>query len=186
MSKLDPRLFDKEANIKALMKAFEKEPSKRYGGWLSSNHGQFLPNIKHIPRGGFKSDDLVDPETGLPKGNAVFGMVMLPLLEDYYKVLDTGDYELLDSLFKRGFPINFISPFTGSPTIHALASTCSRKALEVLFAQPGVDYLIRDRVGRLASECAFVLGDDVELAEILSAKEKEQADRNGVRLKRRE
>lgn len=186
MGKLDPRLFDKEGNAKALMEAFQKEPPQRYGGWLGSNNRLPSQNIKHIPRGGFKADDLIDPETGLPKGNAAFGMVMLPLLEDYYKVLDTGDYELLDNLFNKGFPINFTSPYTGSPTIHALASTCSRKALDVLFVQLGVDYLLRDRLGRLASECAFVLGDDVELAEILSAKEKEQADRNGVRLKRRE
>jgi hypothetical protein len=145
-----------------------------------------LPNIKHIPRGGFKADDLFDPETGLPKGNAAFGVLMLPLLEDYYKVLDTGDYELLENLFSRGFPINFISPYTGIPTLHSLAATCSRMALSVLFAQPGVDYLLRDRKGRLASECAFVFGDDVDLAQILSTKEKEQAEREGRKIKRRE
>lgn len=110
---------------------------------------------------------------------------MLPLLEDYYKVLDTGDYNLLEKLFEKGFPVNFVSPYTGMPTLHALASTRSRPALKVLLAQPDVDYLLRDKKGRLGSECAFRFSGDRKLAQILSEKEKEQAERQGIKVTRR-
>lgn len=143
MSKLDPRLFDKDRNSEALKDAFCRE-----------------------------SGVSVMPD-------------MLPLLEDYYKVLDTGDYDLLENLFEKGFPVNFISPYTGMPTLHALASTCSRRAINVLAAQPDVDYLLRDRAGCLASECAFRFSGDPELAQILAEKEKAQAEQKGVKLTRR-
>jgi hypothetical protein len=167
MAELDPRLFDKDSNREAMTDAFSRESSERYNGiWSDSNTDRFMPDIKDLPRLGSTPD-------------------MLPLLEDYYKVLDTGDYDLLENLFEKGFPINFVSPYTGAPTLHALAATCSRMALKVLHAQPGVDYLLRDRSGRLASECAFLFSGDPELAQIISEKEKEQADRQEVKLTRR-
>lgn len=123
MSKLDPRLFDKEKNIRALIEAFGREAPRRQHGWTFSNQQRFLQNIKKIPRVGFKADDLIDPETGLPVGNAVFGFMMLPFLEDYYTVLDTGDYGLLESLFLQAFPVNFISPYAGLRFSRSLRST---------------------------------------------------------------
>lgn len=85
----------------------------------------------------------------------------------------------------KGGNVNERLPGTGETVLHVAAATGARDALRLLIQIEGCDFLIRDNCGRLASEVAFVVGNDPAVARLLRIKERKQAKKQGVDLLRR-
>jgi ankyrin repeat protein len=98
---------------------------------------------------------------------------------------DCGDDERLAEFVAQGFPLDVTEPGTGATALHIAAAGGARRAVMTLIESGRVDFLIRDREGRLASEMAGVYGDDPAMARLLRIKERKQADAQGIRLTRR-
>ena len=104
---------------------------------------------------------------------------------DFLKAARRGNPVRLQTAIDEGASINEQDPLTGLTALHIVAAGGARKALRVLFNAGEVDFLIRDKEGRLASELAYLHGRDVAMARLLGIKERKQADAEGVRLTRR-
>ena len=121
----------------------------------------------------------IEAEVNLPPG-------LYQLLPEYYRATNTGNAEKLHDIFNsKGFPVNYKDPLSGLTALHVLAGSCARKGLVVLLRHPDVDFLIRDKQGRLASEYAMVYSDDAEMALSIMEKENEQGERMGIKVTHR-
>lgn len=96
-----------------------------------------------------------------------------------------GFAKRIEPYLEHGMPVNFQESSTGQTALHVAASSRARKIVKRLVATGEVDFLIRDRQGRLASEHANLFGRDPVLARYLGIKERKQADAQGIRLTRR-
>lgn len=110
---------------------------------------------------------------------------LISLIPEYYAVIDFAHPDKIQAFFEKGFPVNFQNPVDGTTAMHVLAGTRSRSGIVVLAAIGEYDFLLRDHKGRLASEYAFLFGDDSGLATYLRLCEKKQAEAQGVKLTRR-
>ena len=73
---------------------------------------------------------------------------------------------------------------TGETALHAAAGSRARPAIRVL-VQHWPDFLIRDRQGRLASELAYLYGEDPAMAHLLGIRERKNAIATGRDVRRR-
>jgi len=96
-----------------------------------------------------------------------------------------GDAATIMSFLNAGFPANWQDPETGEAALHVAAACKARKVLRILLDTGFCDYLLRDAQGRLASELAYLFGEDPAAARLLGNKERKQAEAQGVALKRR-
>jgi len=184
MRKKDPQLIDLPALRSALVQAFELEPKKVRQSWLFSSFGRGKPSVE-IPRAGFQETSDIDSETGIANNLLPYVEEMLRLLPEYYRAVHTGNTEKLKAIFDKGFPVNFINPVTQLTALLSLAGSHGKKGIKVLLEMDSVDYLIRDREGRLASEMAIMYSNDVDMAIILMEKEDAQGEREGIKVTRR-
>ena len=68
----------------------------------------------------------------------------------------------------------------GMTPLHYAAAYNARPCLRVLLKIGNLNYLIKDKKGRYASELAFEYGKDYAVGRLLAKKEAEQAAREGV------
>jgi hypothetical protein len=75
--------------------------------------------------------------------------------------------------------------FQSRAPVRVSAATRARKVLRVLLDCGLCNFLLRDKGGRLASELAYLFGQDPAAARLLGVKERRQAEAQGIKLKRR-
>jgi ankyrin repeat protein len=110
---------------------------------------------------------------------------MRQLVDEFLDSAENGDEERLAKLIAQGVPVNYKRKSTGATALHYIAAYDARPAFRVLIKSKDVDYLARDKQGRLASELAFVGGCDTAMARLLRIKEVKQAQALGIRVTRR-
>ena len=103
---------------------------------------------------------------------------------DFVEAARDGDGDLVRAFMEEGFPIAYSDPRTGETALHAAAGSQARPAIRVL-TQHWPDFLIRDRSGRLASELAYLYGEDPAMAHMLGIKERKNAIATGRHVSRR-
>src|SRR5260370_3612469 len=79
-----------------------------------------------------------------------------------------GDAKKMKELLSRGLPVNLIDPDDRAAALHYIAAYDARPALRVVMKSDKLDYLVRDREGRLPSELAREFGHDVARARLLA------------------
>ena len=112
--------------------------------------------------------------------------IMAVLGEEYLAAAERGDETDLHDFIEEGFPVTWQDPENGLTALHIAAGCQARKALRVLLATDQCDFLLRDNHGRLASEMAYLYGEDVAVARLLRNRERKQAEAQGIKLTRRE
>ncbi|MBD3661747.1 MAG: ankyrin repeat domain-containing protein [Arenibacter algicola] len=79
--------------------------------------------------------------------------------------------------------INMQDPSTGATALHYAAAMKARPILNWLAKFKGIDYLILDKKGRLASVIAFEVAKDPVIGRFLAKKENEQARERGIDIR---
>lgn len=85
----------------------------------------------------------------------------------------------------EGFGVNEQDKNTGETALHIAAACRAHKVLKVLLETEKCDFLLRDKKGRLASEMAYLHGNDPAVARLLGIKERKQGDAQGIKVTRR-
>ncbi len=111
--------------------------------------------------------------------------LMLRLGEGFLEAAERGNTDALQIFIEEGFPVTWQDPENGSTALHIAAACQARGVLRVLLKNDDMDFLLRDHKGRLASEMAYLYGDDVAVARLFGNKERKQADAQGINLTRR-
>lgn len=110
---------------------------------------------------------------------------MSALGREFLHIARRGNLRMLSGFIEEGFPVNWQDARTGQCALHVGAAAKSRKALVILVECARCDFLLRDKEGRLASELAFLFGDDPAVARWLRIHERQQAAERGIILTRR-
>lgn len=110
----------------------------------------------------------------------------MAVCEQFMEAVERGrSEEVLRMINQEGVPVDYQDPVTGKSALHVAATSCARPVVLALINTGKCNYLLRDKKGRLASEMAFVYGDDPALARLLRIKEVKQAESEGIKLTRR-
>ncbi|MBV9693921.1 MAG: hypothetical protein JO261_09480, partial [Alphaproteobacteria bacterium] len=110
---------------------------------------------------------------------------MISLGREFLKAARRGNPQMLGAFIEEGFPANYQSPQTGQTALHISAATKARMALRILVGCGRCDYLLRDHQGRLASELAYLFGEDRPATRWLRIHERRQAKAQRIKLTRR-
>lgn len=110
---------------------------------------------------------------------------MISLGREFLKAARRGNPQMIGAFIEEGFPANYQSPQTGQSALHITAATKARMALRVLVGSGLCDYLLRDHQGRLASELAYLFGEDRAVTRWLRIHERKQAKAQGIKVTRR-
>ena len=97
---------------------------------------------------------------------------------EFIEAARDGDGDLVRAFMEEGFPMQFFDQRTRETALHAAAGSRARPAVRVL-VQHWPDFLMRDQHGRLASELAYLYGEDPAMAHMLGIKERKQAKAKG-------
>lgn len=108
----------------------------------------------------------------------------LRLGRDWLDAARHGENAALIAFIEEGFPIDYSDPRTGETALHAAAGSQARPAVRLLVHR-WPDFLIRDRRGRLASELAYLYGEDPAMARLLAIRERKFAIATGRDFGRR-
>jgi hypothetical protein len=103
---------------------------------------------------------------------------------EFLKAAERGNASMVGGYIEEGFPANFQDRLTDETALHISAATRARKVLRVLLDCGLCNFLLRDKGGRLASELAYLFGQDPAAARLLGVKERRQ-EAQGIKLKRR-
>src|SRR3974390_2861087 len=93
---------------------------------------------------------------------------------------ESGNVPIVRCYIEEGFPANWQDSGTGETALHGAAGTRARAVPRVLVGSGRCDFLRRDAEGRLASEMAFLFGDDPAAARWLRIYERRQARKEGI------
>lgn len=97
---------------------------------------------------------------------------------DWLDAARHGETAALIAFIEEGFPIDYSDPRNGETALHAAAGSQARPAVRLLtYHWP--DFLMRDRRSRLASELAYLYGEDPAMARLLAIRERRQAIASG-------
>ncbi|MBI1181522.1 MAG: hypothetical protein GC201_13280 [Alphaproteobacteria bacterium] len=135
-----------------------------------------LPNIFRAP-----SHELTAEEETLAR---VFRRAQVRLGREFIEAARDGDGDLVRAFMEEGFPMAWSEDRNRETALHAAAGSRARPAIRVL-VQHWPDFLIRDRRGRLASELAYLYGEDPAMAHLLGIKERKDALATGRPVARR-
>jgi hypothetical protein len=91
-----------------------------------------------------------------------------------------GNAAKLEELLGQDPPVNIRDPIDHAAALHYIAAFDARPALRVVMKSDALDYLVRDREGRLPSELAREVGNDDAMARLLMIKEMRQAQARGI------
>lgn len=76
--------------------------------------------------------------------------------------------------------INYADQETGFTALHYAAAREAKSLLKVLIKQSGLDYLVKDKKGRLPSTLAFEVAENPVIGTFLMKKEMQQAKWRGI------
>ena len=102
-----------------------------------------------------------------------------------YRAAERGDAIGMLYALQMGFDVNQPRQKGGDTVLHIAATRNARNVVRVLIESGKCDYLLRDPAGRLASEKAYLFGENPALARLLAIKERKQAVEQGIMLSRR-
>jgi hypothetical protein len=161
---------------------------RRQAGWLpesgdtAQERQKHWQEVRHRLDRKIKDGEYIDDE-------------LLPQLRDdralnaigreFLQAAERGNPQMIGAFIEEGFPANWQDPQTGQSALHVTAATKARRALRVLIGSGRCDYLLRDRQGRLASEMAYLYGEDSAVTRWLRIHERRQAAAKGIKLTRR-
>lgn len=157
--------------------SWQPEPAEtakeRKARWqqLATDYAQKLESGDYI------ADDL------LPQ--LVADKAMNALAREFLHIARRGNLRMLSGFIEEGFPVNWQDARTGQSALHIAAAAKGRKALLILAESGRCDFLLWDKEGRLASEMAFLYGDNPAAARWLRIHERRQAAERGIDLTRR-
>jgi hypothetical protein len=103
----------------------------------------------------------------------------------FLKAAERGNAPMVGAFIEEGFPVNYQDRLTLETALHISAAARARSVLRVLLACELCNFLLRDKGGRLASELAYLFGQDPAAARLLGLKERKQAEAQGIQLTRR-
>ena len=104
---------------------------------------------------------------------------------EFLKAVERGNAPAVGAYIEEGFPANYQDRQTQETALHISAAVKARKVLRVLLDCGFCNFLLRDKGGRLASELAYLFGQDPATARLLATKERKQAEAQGIKLTRR-
>lgn len=84
-----------------------------------------------------------------------------------------GRVTRLAEIARSGFNVNFVHPTHGRAAIHDIAAGGSRRLLRAFLSADDIDFLARDRDGRLPSEIAIDSNRDAVIRRFFEAKERQ-------------
>ena len=99
---------------------------------------------------------------------------------DWIESARRGDVAAVRAWLEEGFPITYQDRLTGETAMHAAAGSQARAVVRLLLPL-WPDFLIRDGQGRLASELAYLYGEDPALSRLLAIKEQKQHEAKPVK-----
>lgn len=109
---------------------------------------------------------------------------MARLGRDYLDAARRGDTAPMRAYIEEGFPATYQDERTGETAMHAAAGSQGRSVLRFLLPL-WEGFTVRDRQKRLASELAYLYGEDVAMARLLGKKEREEAAQSASIIRRR-
>ena len=104
--------------------------------------------------------------------------------KDWLDAARCGDAAAVRAYIEEGFPIWYRDRRTGETALHAAAGSQARIILRALLPR-WVGFLVRDRQGRLASELAYLYGEDPAMARLLGSKERKEGESTSTAVRRR-
>lgn len=104
---------------------------------------------------------------------------------EFLHAAERGNAPMVGAYIEEGFPANFQDRLTLETALHISAAVRARSVLRVLLDCGLCNFLLRDKGGRLASELAYLFGQDPAVARLLGIKEVRQAEAQGITLTRR-
>lgn len=107
------------------------------------------------------------------------------LVSSFYRAAEQGDATAIHAFLLAGFDPNEKRAKSQDTVLHIAATRNARDVARVLIESRKCDYLLRDGQGRLASEKAYLFGNNPALARLLGIKERDQAEASGIRLTRK-
>lgn len=107
------------------------------------------------------------------------------LMKEFLVAAEHGNTPKIMACLDEGFSVNYQDPETEETALHIAAAGGARKVLRALISTGDCDFLLRDRRGRLASEMAYLHGNDPAVARLLGIKERRQGDAQGIKVTRR-
>lgn len=109
---------------------------------------------------------------------------LLDLGLTFVKCGGRGDTPYGKAYLEAGLPVNFQHPVTGMTALHNACAHLVRPPdfVDMLLAVEDCDLLIKDNQGRIAYELAYRFCHDLDLAERVEQKTREQAEKEGVTI----
>lgn len=89
----------------------------------------------------------------------------------------------MKNALNEGADVNTRHPRTGATALHYAASMKARAILLWLGGCAGIDYLIRDKKGRLPSALAYEVASDLVIGRYLATKQADQARARGIDMR---
>lgn len=155
---------------------FEDLCHTRYSGIFSSFKGDEYKFRMTAEKNNYTKEDM---ESGKALYNSVLNIVKILQSEDRRKLADL-DFEEPAQLIEQGANVNYWDPFKQTTTLHLAAGTVLRDTLDAMMAVDGLDYLVKDRNGRLPADIAFF--GSSEYGSLLTEKQTAQANERGISI----
>lgn len=183
MSESIARKFDREfrqiaSNAESI--AYERERIKRVRreAAIRSGSDSELVELQETPEQKLRRWQAIADE----QRQEIEATVERRLRRDFLRAAERGNARLVAASLDEGLPANAQDPETGETALHIASGVGARNVVRALLSTGECDHLIKDNFGRLASECAYLFGDDPPLSRLLAIKEKEQAQDIGQTL----
>lgn len=101
---------------------------------------------------------------------------------EFLDTVNTGNFDRCMELLNSGVPVNFQHPRTRETALHIAAGNTGWAWIKALNEHKDINFLIRDRQGKLPWDNANFFALDPKLADYLAEKTRAQAARDGVDL----
>jgi hypothetical protein len=129
-----------------------------------------------------KWQDEFDPVD--PKLAALCERAMARLGRDWFEAVQRGDTATVRAYIEEGFPMSHRHPTIGANALHMAAGSQARPLVRLLLPL-WEGFTLRDGQGRLASELAYLYGEDPAMARLLGRLERREAAQTGGVVRRR-
>lgn len=148
-----------------------EQEARKHWRVVAVQHGQ------KVKAGEYISDEVLPQLRG--------DRTMNNLGRQFLQAAERGNAPVVGAYIEEGFPPNFQDRLTLETALHVAAAARARRVLRVLLDCGLCNFLLRDKGGRLASELAYLFGQDPAVARLLGVKERKQAEAQGIKLTRR-
>jgi hypothetical protein len=127
---------------------------------------------------------IYEQESISPDLAALCKRALARLGRDYLDAARCGDTATMRANIEEGFPATYQDKRTGETAMHVAAGSQGRTVMRFLLPL-WEGFTVRDRQKRLASELAYLYGEDVAMARLLGRKERQEAAQTASTIRRR-